>query len=304
MRVVSNMLPLSALLSPAVSAAVEEGNQESWYENWYTGDSSFDTVLACELALVASTALGMHMQAPYGKLANDTLGSVHLGEKLGWWLMELPATVSFLVTFFLAAPPSDSAAGPAPAVSYLLAVLWCIHYGNRGWYFPLNIRAAKGSKKSFSIVVSSIGAIFTGLHGHLNARMFRSLGTHYTYAWLMDPRFVAGFIIYEIGFWVTVHSEHVIRELRPLDGVVKDGQRYKIPKGGAFNFVTNAAYLGELTAWLGFAILTWSLPGLAVLLISSFNLVPRAFQTHKWYFDKFGDEYKKLNRKVLIPFIL
>lgn len=50
--------------------------------------------------------------------------------------------------------------------------------------------------------------------------------------------------------------------------------------------------------------LTWSIPGFAVLLISSFNLVPRAFQTHKWYLEKFGDEYKKLNRKVIVPFIL
>lgn len=254
-----SMLPLSALFAPAVSAAAE-GSQEGWY----TGDSSFDTVLACELVLVLSTALGMHMQAPYGKLANDTLGAVHLSERLGWWLMELPATVSFLATFFLAAPPSDPATGPATGVSVLLAVLWCIHYFNRGWYFPLNIRVAKGSKRSFSIVVSSIGAIFTGLHGHLNARMFKSLGTHYTYAWLTDPRFVAGFIIYEIGFWVTVHSEHVVRNLRPKDGIVKDGQRYKIPKGGAFEFVTNAAYLGELTAWLGFSLLMWSVPGISL----------------------------------------
>lgn len=271
---------------------------------WYTGDQSFDRVLSVELLLVCSTILGMNMVAPYGKHANNSLGSFHLSPRIGWLLMELPATVAFVLTFLLATPNADSSIGPSPRTSYFLAALFLVHYGNRGWYYPLNIRVAKGSKSSFGLVVSLIGAVFTGLHGHLNARMFRSMGTHYTNAWLTDPRFVCGLLIYEVGFWITIHSEHVMRELRPKDGIVTDGQRYKIPRGGAFEFVTSAQYLGELTAWAGFAVLTWSLPGVAVLAISSFNLVPRAFQNHRWYLEKFGDDYKKLGRKVLVPFIL
>jgi len=50
--------------------------------------------------------------------------------------------------------------------------------------------------------------------------------------------------------------------------------------------------------------MTWSLPGLAVFAITCFNLVPRSFQNHAWYLRKFGDEYKKLRRKVLVPFVL
>eukprot|EP01062_Namystynia_karyoxenos_P020401 TRINITY_DN17727_c0_g1_i1.p2 TRINITY_DN17727_c0_g1~~TRINITY_DN17727_c0_g1_i1.p2 ORF type:complete len:295 (+),score=95.79 TRINITY_DN17727_c0_g1_i1:86-970(+) len=292
----------ASLAATAASAAAAEAGASSWA--WYTGDSSFDVVLAAELALVASTVLGMHMQAPYGKHANDALGSFHLPPRLGWWLMEIPATVSFLATFLLCSPPPAGAPGPSPLVSYILAALWCVHYFNRGWYFPLNIRVAKGAKTSFNVVVSLTGAIFTGMHGHLNARMFRSLGAHYSESWLTDPRFLVGLAIYEFGFWVTVHSEHVMRELRPKDGIVKDGERYKIPRGGAFEYVTSAQYFGELTAWAGFALLTWSLPGLAVFAISCFNLVPRAFQNHTWYLQKFGDEYKKLGRARLIPFIL
>ena len=45
---------------------------------WHTGDASFDFWLACEVALVLSTALGSFTQAPYGKLANDNFGSVSL----------------------------------------------------------------------------------------------------------------------------------------------------------------------------------------------------------------------------------
>ena len=313
---------------------------------WHTGDASFDFWLAVELSLVASTILGVAQQAPYGKLANSSLGNIHLSPRFGWWLMEIPASVSFLATYFL-----TPAGKPSVTVSRVLAFIFLRHYGNRGWVFPYLMRVAEGSKASFSLAVSLIGAVFTALHGHLNAKMFRSLGTHYTDAWLTDPRFVVGlctcacaaaalrccprlptaaprltfaaffcfappFLLRadEIGFWLTIHSEHVIRQLRPPPGSsssLRDRmstrtsqQRYAIPTGGAFRLVTNAQYLGELTAWLGFAILTWSLPGLAVFLISSFNLVPRAFHNHAWYERTFGDEYKKLRRARLIPGLL
>lgn len=266
---------------------------------WYTGDASFDFWLTVELALVVSTMFGIFMEAPYGKHASETLGSVQLSPRFGWWLMELPATVSFLATWFL-----TPAGAPYSITSYIFAAIWCVHYSNRGWFFPLSIRVAKDSTTSFNLTVSLIGAIFTALHGHLNARMFRSLGEHYTVGWLTDPRFLVGLVVYELGFWTTVHSEYVMRVLRPKDGVVRDGQRYKIPRGGMFEFVTSAQYLGELMAWAGFACMTWSLPGLAVFVISCFNLIPRAFTNHTWYQQKFGDDYKKLRRTRLIPFIL
>ena len=106
-------------------------------EAWYTGDASFDFWLACELVLVASTAFGMFMEAPYGKHASTQLGSVQLSPRFGWWLMEAPATVSFVATFLL-----TPAGAPSATTSWVLAALWCVHYANRGWYFPLNIRAS------------------------------------------------------------------------------------------------------------------------------------------------------------------
>ena len=42
-------------------------------------------------------------------------------------------------------------------------------------------------------------------------------------------------------------------------------------------------------AWLGFACLTCSLPGVAVFAITALNLVPRAFQSHRWYLQKFHE---------------
>ncbi|MBM4468809.1 3-oxo-5-alpha-steroid 4-dehydrogenase, partial [Rhodococcus hoagii] len=72
-----------------------------------------------------------------------------------------------------------------------------------------------------------------------------------------------------------------------------------IPMGGGFRFVSSPAYLGELIAWAGFALLTWSLAGVVIFLITAGNLIPRAIATHKWYRDKFV-EYPG-DRKALIP---
>jgi len=269
--------------------------------NWYTGDATFDLVQALELMLVSTVPLGALMEAPYGKHANNSLGSFHLSPKLGWWLMELPATLAFVLTYFLTKPHAGGAGGPSPGLSKFLAGLFVFHYAYRGWYFPLNIRVAKGSKSSFGLVVSLTGALFTAMHGYLHARLYRSLGKHLTGDWVKDPRFIVGLAIYQLGFWTMVHSDHVLRNLRPADG---SGPRYRIPKIGAFNLVTSPQYLGEISAFAGLALMNWSLPGAAVVAITSFNLIPRAFQNQKWYQEKFGDEYKALDRKVILPFLL
>ena len=53
--------------------------------------------------------------------------------------------------------------------------------------------------------------------------------------------------------------------------------------------------------WTGWAIMTWSFPGLIFALWTFANLAPRARSNHKWYKETF-DNYLK-NRKALIPFI-
>jgi 3-oxo-5-alpha-steroid 4-dehydrogenase 1 len=55
-------------------------------------------------------------------------------------------------------------------------------------------------------------------------------------------------------------------------------------------------------SFLGFAIATWSLGAVFVLVVSAANLIPRAFQVHRWYQAKFPDYPSE--RKVLIPFVV
>eukprot|EP00301_Raphidiophrys_heterophryoidea_P004376 c11907_g1_i1.p1 GENE.c11907_g1_i1~~c11907_g1_i1.p1 ORF type:complete len:269 (-),score=39.34 c11907_g1_i1:448-1254(-) len=267
----------------------------SWF---FVGDHDFDLALTAALWVVGFSALGCYFVIPaYGRFASKSMG-VSFDGRVGWWLMELPATLSFVYFFFVVGGPQSSNFVPR-----LCATLWCVHYFNRGWMFPLLTRVAKGqANKTFSISVIGVGVIFTTLHGYINARWFAEHGTHLTSDWLRHPQFILGFIIYETGFILTLHSEHVIRNLR--DSSSTSGPRYKIPRGGLYQFVTNGSYFAELVAWFGFAVFTNGPGGVIIFVISCINLIPRAFETHKWYLAKFPEEYLRLKRKILIPGML
>src|SRR2546430_14412139 len=59
-------------------------------------------------------------------------------------------------------------------VPLLFLAMWLVHYGNRGFYFPLHMRVARGDKSSFSFVVIGVGWVVTSLHGYFHATYFRS----------------------------------------------------------------------------------------------------------------------------------
>ncbi|AXK88137.1 3-oxo-5-alpha-steroid 4-dehydrogenase [Nocardia farcinica] len=262
--------------------------------DWYTGNTGYDTVLTIGFAFAAFVIVGgLFAQSPYGRFAPASLG-FNLSPKLGWWLMELPATVVFAV-FFLTGPDRFE---PVPLV---LAGIWLLHYANRGWFFPLAIRQVPGKRSTFNVSVLAAGMFVTSLHGYLNGAFFSHDYKHqYGTEWLTDPRFLIGLAVYLCGFALLVRSESIVRNLR--DKRDPGAAEYRIPYGGGFRFVSSPAYLGELVAWAGFALLTWSLAGVVIFLITAGNLVPRAFATHRWYREKFAD-YPR-NRKALIPFVI
>lgn len=242
------------------------------------------------LVLIAS----LFVDSPFGKFASDKMG-VNLGPRLGWFLMELPAMLSFIY-FYFKGPYSGN-----PVPLFFLFV-WVVHYLNRGFIFPYLIRAPKNAKGNFSISVVTMGWLVTMLHGYLNGSWVSTYGEHLTLSWFLDPRFIIGIILYYTGFALNIHSDYIVRNLRSKDEINSGEKVYRIPFGGGFKFVSNPSYLGELIAFTGFAIATWGPGGLFVLLISAANLIPRAFATHKWYQHKFED-YPK-DRKALVPFLI
>lgn len=262
---------------------------------WYTGDPTYDGVLTAALVFAAVVALAApFFPSPYGRFASDRAG-LALDPRFGWFLMELPATLSFLLFFFR---------GPNcfEVVPLVFLGVWAVHYGNRGFYFPFSIRSPRGAKASFSLLVIATGWIVTSVHGYLHAAFFSRHGAHYDVGWLDDPRFRIGFVLYAGSLALNIHSDAIIRRLRTREEVEAGVKVYRIPRGGLYRWVTSPSYLTELTAWAGLAICTWSLASVFILAISAANLVPRALDTHRWYRRRFPDYPRE--RRALIPYLL
>lgn len=262
---------------------------------WLMSAETYNKVLIGSFIYAGFILVGAFMsKAPYGRFGTEGMG-FSLSPRLGWFLMELPATLSF-VWFYVHGQNATQ------LVPMIFLGVWLLHYANRGFVFPLLMRVAKGAKGTFGLLVVVAGWLVTSLHGYLNAVFISELSTHMTPAWLTDPRFLIGMTIYAFGFIMNVHSDAIIRNLRTRAEVANGERVYRIPRGGLFKYVTNPSYFTELVSFTGFAIATWSPGALFVLLVSAANLVPRAFQVHRWYLKKFSDYPPE--RKVLVPYLL
>ena len=113
-------------------------------------------------------------------------------------------------------------------------------------------------------------------------------------AYLLTTHFIAGAVVFLAGFALHVHSDAIIRNLRAPGETA-----YRIPRGGMFRWVGSPNYLGEIVMWSGWAVMTWSLAGLAFALFTFCNLAPRALSNHRWYRENFSDY--PYRRKALLP---
>jgi protein-S-isoprenylcysteine O-methyltransferase Ste14 len=114
---------------------------------------------------------------------------------------------------------------------------------------------------------------------------------------LLSPRFCFGLLIFALGMFINIKHDYLLVEQR------KGKEGYVIPRGYLFDYISMPHYFGEIVEWIGFGIATNTLAGYLFSLSTFANLCPRALETHKWYFSKFGDEYPK-DRKAVIPFII
>lgn len=244
----------------------------------------FNVLLISMFALAIGTVvLLFFVPAPYGRHMRSGWGPT-LGTKLGWVLMEAPAALVFAFCFALGQETR-------PLVAWIFLGLWESHYVHRSFIYPLRRRS--DSKRMPFVIVGS-GFLFNTANGYLNGRYLFSLSGGYPRVWLKDPRFVVGLGLFVAGYIINRQADHKLRSLR-LPG--ESG--YKIPYGGLYRWVSCPNYLGEIIEWGGWALATWSLPGLAFVVWTMANLMPRAWAHHVWYRRQFPDYPPE--RKALVP---
>lgn len=247
------------------------------------------TVVGSMLVLAVVVFIALQRITPaYGITYSEKWGP-SVPNRLGWILMELPVVIGMVLLWVL----SPRRGEPALCV---MASIFLLHYVQRSLIFPFLIRG----KNRMPLVIILAGVIFNLINCYMIGGwlFYISPAEMYPTSWLCSPLFILGTVIFCIGMVINLQSDYIIRHLRtPGD------RRHYIPRGGMFRYVTSANYLGELTEWTGYAILTWSLGGVAFAVWTFANLAPRAKSTHQRYLREFGDEYKDLNRRYILPYI-
>lgn len=264
---------------------------------WYTGNTFYDTALLLGFVYAALVFVSSFFgTAAYGGRFGGGKRSkgIKLHAKTGWVIMELPGLLVFPTVYFM----GKNAEQPVPL--FFLAI-WLIHYTNRALICPLLMRVQPGSSSSFSLSVVIAGWLTLFLHGYFNAAYLTEFGAHYTVEWFSDWRFQTGLAVYLFGFLLNLHSDHILRNLRPKHPK-PDEPRYKIPYGGFFKWVSCPQYLGEILSFTGFALMTWNLGAVFVLAMTVGNLVPRAIYTHRWFKKNFNDY--PASRRAIFPGLL
>ena len=229
--------------------------------------------------------IALFITAPYGRHSKNTWGPL-INNRIGWVVMELPALLVFI--WFIFQSQKIFTIVLIVAISLLL-----IHYTNRSLIFPFRI---KSKNKKMPVVIMVFAIIFNSVNGFING-YYLAYFSDYSEAWIYNPRFIIGLLIFLFGFFINQYHDRILIKLR------KDSSGgYQIPKGGLFKYISCPNFFGEIIEWAGFAILLWNLPALAFFIWTIINLVPRALDHHKWYNNRFNNYPTK--RKAIIPYVL
>lgn len=243
----------------------------------------FEQLVWLWIAVGAATfVVLLKVPAPYGRHTSPRWGPT-VDNRAGWFVMEVVVLVVF---WSVIARSGRSLTGPA----LVMALLFSFHYANRALVFPFRLRTP-GKRMPLVIMLLAVG--FNLVNGSLLGSQLGSRGD-YPAAWFTDPRFLLGLALFASGMAVNWWADRRLIALR------KPGETgYVVPRGGLFELVSCPNHLGEIVEWSGFALMTWSLPGLAFACWTAANLVPRSLAHHRWYRATFADY--PAGRKAVIP---
>jgi len=227
----------------------------------------------------------LRITAPYGRHTKASWGPM-INNKLAWIIMEAPV---LLVLLYFVVTSVDK----QTAATWAMIGLFCFHYFNRVFIFPLRLHT-KGKSMPLVIVASAI--FFNLMNGFSLGYYFKHFAD-YPADWFTDIRFITGSVLFVTGLVINWKADDELIHLRKPNET-----HYVIPQSRLFRYVSCPNLSGELIEWLGFAILCWNLPALTFFVWTAANLVPRAMSHHRWYKEKFHNY--PTERKAIIPFLV
>ncbi len=247
--------------------------------SWFTPAA----LVWCALAFPVF-AISLKGRDPTGRFGGRAWGPA-MDTRWGWFFMELSALTVFPAVYL--------AAGERHAVGDVLVALWLAHYVHRTLVWPWLVQR---QARPFPAITAVAGFCFNVVNG-VFLGWFMARIADYPGDWLTDARFLAGAALFVAGAALNISSDYRLSWLR-----AKAAGGAVMPRGGGFDLVSCPNLAGEIVEWTGFALMSWSLPGLAFAMWTAANLVPRALWRHRWYRERCPD-YPP-TRSALIPWVL
>jgi 3-oxo-5-alpha-steroid 4-dehydrogenase 1 len=244
---------------------------------------NFSLILIFSFAVLVFILL-FFISAPYGKFSRKGWGPV-IKTKWAWLTMEF-LSPSIVLLFFITAETKS-----LPQIIFV--ILWLSHYVHRSFIYPFS---QSGREKPYPLLLVLFAIFFNAMNGFVNGYGVFHL-YNYEVSWLLSWQFITGAILFISGFSINKTADEKLRGLRAQTPDV-----YVIPQGWLFKYISSPHYFGEIVEWAGWAVMTWSLPGLAFFAFTFSNLFPRAIASHRWYRINFP-EYP-VKRKAVIPFMI
>lgn len=174
-----------------------------------------------------------------------------------------------------------------------LMYAFLFHFGKRCYEI---LFVHKYSRPMGMGTVIAIGTLYAGaawsaglMHGSVS-REAGYLAKVQLWLWIGGAVFIAGQIL-------NFYHHLLLARLRS-----EGSTEYSIPSGGLFKWVACPHYLGEIIAWIGYAVMSGFLPMLGIAVIMSLYLLGRALRTLDWY--KANVPGYPGARKALIPGLL
>ena len=202
---------------------------------------------------------------------------------------------NFSASFAWMLQESPSAIIPLLGLYYIgfnhCLALFAFHYVYRAFYYPMQLKHTT----QMPIYILAMAFVFCLYNGYMQTcyEVFNPIHKSGLIAQIV------GHILFFTGFYTHLWSDRYLLQLK--EKAVAKNQRYLVPSEGIFVYITCPNYFGEMLQWLGFSLISWSLPAFAFFIFTCANLVPRAYSHHEWYKGTFPNYPRQ--RNILIPLI-
>jgi hypothetical protein len=254
--------------------------------------------------------LTSYIAAPYGKFMLSQGWGTLIPARLAWFIMEspnlfMPMIISYV---YLGSWNAGYQRLQLHSGNLWLFTMYQFHYIHRSIIYPL-FRINGTCHKPMPVSVMLMAFSYCIWNGALQSLSLLVV-MRYPPDWLLQWNVGVGLVVYFVGFLINVRSDSTLLNLKSIAGdahasntkkASPSSERYRIPYGGMFQYVSCANYTGEIIEWTGYALASWSLAGLAFAVFTFSNLAPRARRHHEWYRETFAAYPPQ--RKAVIPFV-